>query len=183
MMTRIERIELRHTKHPSCRHSCQDINVVDDDGDVSAAALALAVVRLEIARMESVGSGGNIGCGEWSAVVVVDDAEEEHGYLTCEYTDVQEALNALPDGVIHPETVADLSQPVWDGSNHTSPNVESIAAIADCRGVFGAWEAGQWLADYDGSDSAEQIISDARSQGVYLDAADVESILDQRVAS
>ena len=185
-MTATYEIRSTHIAHRGCSYRGADhTDITDSAGEVSRAAVAIAEVIHARESMDGVGGGGNIGCGSRSLEIVeiMDDGSDGESWDLLDYdgTPLKEwpaVVLALPVGRIDPELVAELSAPCWDGSNHTSPDVEAIARIAGCHGgVFGHCEADDWCNENTEGMDADEIVREAASMGVHLDERAVERMV------
>lgn len=176
----------RHIGYPSCSYRGDTVeDITDDNGDVSLVAIEIARVIHARESMADCGGGGSIGGGDRELVLVVaDDNGDEIEEINLLDGDMSwRERYPLPDGTVSPRTVSELSEPVWDGSNHSEPDVSDLAAMAGCRGVWGHLEAGEYLADYTPSpkDSAGSLVGDAADCGVHLDHDEVERWLEDNL--
>jgi hypothetical protein len=171
-------ISLDHHPHPSCNYrGCGFLNVLDDGGLVSHAAVALARVMCQAESMADRGGGGNIGCGHRTLTLAVTDGDTEYVIDLLDPKDEKKlAALSLPHGRLDPETIAELAAPVWDGNNHTPPDVSELAHYSpECYESPGHWDAWEWLghSTYD-DESVDAIVSAAAAVGVHLDEKEVE---------
>lgn len=168
----------RHTKYPSCTHRGSE----PETDEPTRWELEVLRVEHEMAGGDDHAGGGNVGGGSREILLVVTDAEgDEHEFAdgSAEFARVE---RALPNGTPCKLTLADLSAPSWDGNNHTSPDVSTLAAMCGLAGTaYGHWEAGDYLdpSTITANDTAETLVSDARGQGVHLDTDDVERWLEE----
>jgi hypothetical protein len=174
-------IKSQHTRHKGC--SYRGTNVMIDECDaaegMTLAAIELAKVHHEIESMNDAAGGGNIGCGSRELVAIFEDADGDE----CEYNldEINVQSLGLPTGKIRPETVAELSEPSWDGCKRLEADVSGIAAFAGLRDSYGFWNADDWLmnATFNQNETAEMICDDAASNGVFLSEEEVQEWIDE----
>lgn len=168
----------RHEKHPGCSYRGGN----PESEDLTRWGLEVFRVQHEIESMDDVAGGGSIGCGSRELVIALTDEDgEDHDFPEGEAY-FPEIEKLLPAGKPDPRTVAELAAPVWDGNNHTSPDVSTIAGI--CRlDSFGHWDAADWLqfATIEDGETAASIVSDAEEFGVHLDLDDVADYIRDRM--